>query len=321
MRLKHSRGALGATLLLAIVLPASASAQQARTYVDRAVGSDANDCLYETPCLSFQRAHDVTVPNGEINVKTPGNYSSLTIAKPITIDGSGNVATITPFGMGVTVNLTSGDGRVVLRDIRINAAANLGAGGIDVLRGATVITDNVRIFGGNLAGIRVLNSQDPATRLVVDDTKIQGNTGPAVMIEPTGARVVRATIRDSKFDDNGGPGIRLRPAAGAVARASVRGSHLEGNLNGVVADAGSGGTAIANVLRTAITDSGLDPAGSGVGIYANGANATVRIARNEIQHNQRGLQSLNTGKILSAGDNDIFGNGVNGSPTGMFGRQ
>src|SRR5918998_130417 len=125
------RRTIGTVVVLAAVIPASAAAQQSRTYVDRAAGSDANDCLYETPCLTFQRAHDVTVPDGEINVKSPGNYSSVTITKPITIDGNGNIATITPFGMGVTVNLTSGNGgRGVLRDIRINAAANPGSGGV-----------------------------------------------------------------------------------------------------------------------------------------------------------------------------------------------
>jgi hypothetical protein len=319
-RLTHSCRAFGAALTVAIVLPASASAQASRTYVDRANGSDVNECLRETPCATFQRAHDMTTPNGEVNALTPGNYSSVIINRPITIDGNGTQSTISPFGAGVTVNIPAGAGKVVLRDIRINASANLGTHGIDVLRGATVVVDNLRIFGGSTAGIRVLNSQDPATRLIVDDTKIQGSGGPGLMIEPTGARVVRATIKNTSIDDNAGPAVRLRPAAGATARATVRNSELDANLNGVVADAGSGGTAVANVFRTAITDSGLDPVGSGVGIYADGANATVRIARNEIQHNQRGLRALNSGKILSAGDNDIVGNVVNGAPTGNFPR-
>ena len=316
------RRALPAALALAVVLPASASAQQARTYVDRANGSDANDCLYETPCLSFQRAHDVTVPDGEINVKAPGNYSSLTITKPITIDGNGNVATITPFGMGVTVNLTGGNGgKVVLRDIRINAAATLGAGGIDILRGANVITDNVRIYGGSLAGIRVLNSQDPSSRLTFDDSKIQGSSGQGIVFEPTGNRVARATIRNSTIDDNRGAAIHLKPAGGAIVRATVRNAHIDNNKNGIIAESAGGvGTATANVFSSAITDSGLESGGAGIGIYSSGPNSVVRISRNEIQHNNRGLHWVNGGQILSAGDNDVVGNSVNGTRSGVFGR-
>lgn len=309
-----------AALALVIVLPASASAQLSRTYVDRATGSDANDCVFETPCQTFQRAHDQTLPNGEINVLGPGNYSAVTITKPITIDGNGNQATITPFGFGVTVNLSGGSGRVVLRDIRINGAANIGAGGIDVLRGGTVITDNVRIFGGSTGGIRVSNNADPYVRLIVDDTKIQSVGAPGVELSPDGPRAAKATIRDSSIDDNVTAGVRLRPVNGGNARVTVRRSDLDVNYNGVVADA-TGGIAIANVLRSAITESGVDGQGLGSGIISNGASATVRISRNEIQTNQRGLHVLNSGKILSTGDNDIFGNTVNGAPTGTFGRQ
>jgi hypothetical protein len=310
--------ALGGLLILAVLVPAGASAQQARTYVDRANGSDANDCLYETPCLSFQRAHDVTVPNGEINVKTPGNYSSLTITKPITIDGSGTVATITPFGAGVTVNLPEG-GRVVLRDLRINAAANFGTHGIDVLSNARVYVDNLRIFGGSIAGIR-LSATNKSAKLIVDDSKIHGASGAGVRLAPAGG-VARATIRDTRIDDNDGPGVVLRPTAGATARATVRGSHIESNFNGLVADSQSGGTAILNVFNTGITDSGLDSGGPGVGVYAGGGNATARISNNEIQHNRRGLQAVAGGKILTAGDNIIFGNITNGASTGSWTRE
>jgi hypothetical protein len=312
--------ALGAALILAIVLPVGASSQVTRTYVAQTGASDVNDCTRASPCATFQRAHDQTVPDGEVNALEPGNYSSLIINRPITIDGNGTQATITPFGAGVTVNIPAGEGKVVLRDIRINSAANFGTHGVDVLRGATVYLDNVRIFGGSQAGVRVQNSQDPRSRLIVHDTRIQGSGGAGVTIQPTGARAARATIRESQIDDNAGPGIRLKPGPGATARATVRDSDIDANLNGVVADVGAGGTAIANVFRTGITDSGVDVAGSGVAVYADGANATVRIARNEIQHNERGLQALNSGKIVSAGDNDIVGNVVNGAPTGTYPR-
>jgi hypothetical protein len=269
--------------------------------------------------LTFQRAHDVTSAGGEVNVLESGNYSSMTITKPITIDGHGYRATMTPFTAGVTVNLAGGSGRVVLRDLEINAEANFAVDGIDVVRGGTVVVDNLRISGGSGTGIRVRNGVDPGVRLLVDETTLQGSSGRGITIEPSHGWV-RATVRDTGIDGNAGAAILLRPTSGATARATVRRSDLDANGNGVVADASAGGTATINVFTTGITDSGLDAGGLGVGVYATGANATARIARNEIQSNVRGLQALNSAKILSAGDNDIVGNQVNGVPTGSWTR-
>jgi hypothetical protein len=308
--------ALGVVLIVALVVPAAASAQASRTYVDRAAGSDVNDCLRETPCQTFQRAHDMSTPNGEINVLTPGNYSSLIINRPITIDGNGTMATISPFGAGVTVNLPA-RGKVVLRDIRINVAANLGATGIHVVNSATVVADNLRIFGGSGPGIRVEHA-GAVTRLMVDDTRIHGSNSQGIRLAPDGG-VVRAAIRNTRIDDHAGAAVLLSPTDGGIARATIRGSDIDGNLNGVNAQA-TGGIATANVFNTGISDSGLDPDGPGIAIQSNGANATVRIARNEIQHNVRGLQATNGGKILSAGDNDVIGNITNGAPTGNWSR-
>ena len=275
-----------------------------------------NDCTRAAPCATFQRAHDQTVPNGEVNAVTPGNYSSLVINRPITIDGNGTAATITPFGAGVTVNLPT-RGRVVLRDIRINVKANFGVSGIDILNSATVVADNLRIFGGSGPGIRVEHA-GAVTRLMVDDTRINGSASQGIRLAPSGG-VVRATIRNTRIDDNEGAAVLVSPTGGGVARATVRGSHIDGNLNGVNVQA-AGGIATANVFSTGISDSGLDPDGPGIAIQSNGANATARIARNEIQHNVRGLQATGGGKILSAGDNDVIGNITNGAPTGTWAR-
>ena len=303
--------------IVAVIVPASASALVTRTYVSRS-GSDANDCTAATPCATFQRAHDQTLAGGEVNALEPGDYSSLTINHPITIDGNGTQASITPyFGTGVTVDLANGAGRVVLRDIRINVEANFGTYGIDMLRGGTLVVDNLRIWGGTQGGIRVRNSADPGVRLLIDDSRIQGSSGRGMTIEPSHG-YVRATVRDTGIDGHAGAAILLRPTAGATARATVRRSDIDANGNGLAADATAGGTAVFSVFSTGITDTGLDAGGLGVAIYANGANATARIARNEIQSNVRGLQALNSAKILSAGDNDIVGNTVNGVPTGNW---
>jgi hypothetical protein len=304
--------------VIAVILPASASATVPRTYVAESTGTDSNDCTHPSPCLTFQHAHDQTSPGGEINVLESGNYSSLTITKPITVDGNGYNATMTPFDAGVRVDLSGGSGRVVLRDLRINAEANAGVSGIDMVRGGTLVVDNLRIWGGTQAGIHVSNSVDPGVRLLVDDSRVQGSQGRGMTLEPSKGWV-RATVRDTGIDNSAGAAILLKPTSGATARATVRRSSIDANGNGLAADA-TGGTAVFSVFSSAITDSGADAGGLGVAIYVNGANATARIARNEIQANVRGLQALNSGKILSSGDNDIVANTVNGAPTGTWPR-
>lgn len=219
----------------------------------------------------------------------------------------------------MTVNLASGAGRVVLRDLRINVEANFGTYGIDVLRGGTVAVDNLRIWGANSAGIRVRNSQDPSSRLLLDETRVQGSIGAGVVLEPTLGRTIRATIRNSRIDDNAGPALHLIPSTGSVARATVRRSNIDANANGLAADGSNGGTAIINVFNSGISDSGVDPAGPGNAILSSGPGSTVRISGNEIQHNKRGLLTRNGGSILSRGNNDIIGNSINGVPTGTFG--
>jgi hypothetical protein len=320
-RPSHVVRALSVALLFAVGVPASASAQATRTYVDGASGSDINDCSRLAPCVTYQRAHDMTAPNGEVNALVPANYAAVTITKPITIDGKGTESTISPLDTGVTVNLPSGEGKVVLRNLRINLLANGAQSGIEVSRGGTVILDDVRIFGASDAGIRVLNGQDPSSRLIVDDTKVEGGGGAGIVLQPSAGRTIRATLRNTSIDDNAGPALHLKPTTGSVARATVRRSHVDANANGLAADGALGGTAIINVFSTGITDSGVDPSGPGIAILSTGAGSTVRIARNEIQHNKRGLQTLNGGTIVSAGDNHIVGNVVNGAPTGLFSPQ
>jgi len=51
---------IGALLGLASA-PVPAQAQLARTFVS-SFGSDANDCNRATPCRTFQRAHNSTLP-------------------------------------------------------------------------------------------------------------------------------------------------------------------------------------------------------------------------------------------------------------------
>src|SRR3954463_5239202 len=99
--------ALPALALIALALPASASAQATRTWVS-GVGDDVNPCSRTAPCKTFAGAISKTANGGEIDALDPGGFGTITITKAITIDGTGTFASILNSGVnGVNVNVTT----------------------------------------------------------------------------------------------------------------------------------------------------------------------------------------------------------------------
>src|SRR3989440_10882628 len=70
--------------LIALAIPASASAQATRTWVS-GVGDDANPCSRTAPCKTFPGAISKTAAGGEINCLDPGGFGAVTITKSIAI--------------------------------------------------------------------------------------------------------------------------------------------------------------------------------------------------------------------------------------------
>src|SRR4051795_4332258 len=73
-----------ALALIALAIPASASAQATRTWVS-GVGDDANPCSRTAPCKTFAGAISKTATGGEINCLDPGGFGGVTITKSIQI--------------------------------------------------------------------------------------------------------------------------------------------------------------------------------------------------------------------------------------------
>src|SRR3712207_2348146 len=73
-----------ALAVIALVIPASASAQATRTWVS-GVGDDANPCSRTAPCKTFAGAISKTANGGEINCLDPGGFGGVTITKSLTI--------------------------------------------------------------------------------------------------------------------------------------------------------------------------------------------------------------------------------------------
>jgi hypothetical protein len=88
---------------------------------------------------------------------------------------------------------------------------------------------------------------------------------------------------------------------------TIRNSHLDDNTNGIAA-AGTTQPAIVNLFRSFVSDNTN-------GVFSTGALADVRIGSNDISGNTVGLLSQSSGKITSFSNNEVTGNGTDGSPT------
>src|SRR5499427_7819551 len=87
-----TKAAFVLTSVFALCLAAApAEAQLARSFVSAAIGNDGNapNCNRNTPCRSFQIAHDNTLDKGEITVLDPGSYGAVTVVKNISIINDG----------------------------------------------------------------------------------------------------------------------------------------------------------------------------------------------------------------------------------------
>lgn len=118
-------------------------------------GSDVNPCSRTAPCRTFAGAIGKTAALGEINVLGNGNYGTVLITKPITIDGTGATAAVNvpAGGAGIIVN-TAANHDVILRNLMINSDYSVGfacpyrsAYGVQVLGGRVVTIENVSVGG------------------------------------------------------------------------------------------------------------------------------------------------------------------------------
>ena len=140
--------AVGVIALAVSIAPVHA--QQARSFVS-GLGSDLNapNCTRTAPCRTFQKAHDSTIPSGEITVLDAGSYGGAIINRNISIinDGVGEAgALVSGGGVGITVAAGATD-RVSLRGLTIKGLDPQfgGSNGIKFISAASLTVENCAI--------------------------------------------------------------------------------------------------------------------------------------------------------------------------------
>jgi hypothetical protein len=290
LRISLGIGAAALGLILAVV---PARALNLISYVSELTGNNANSCASPAaPCQHIDIALFKTEAGGEIKCLDDHRDGPITITKPITIDCGAPNALIAGLagGPAVMVDLdeaTYPDGVVTLRNLSINGFLGNGLvppGGFGIRvsgGGAAVHVENSTITGFTKLAIefRPTSSAD----LFIRNTTISNNQTGGVWVVPTAAASVRGSLSDVSIEGNGGVGVAATKSSGA-------------------------GEVVITVEDTRIQR-------NSTGLSANGAAASILLAGSTVAHNTRGLRALNSGTIVSSGNNTIFFNTNNGAPT------
>jgi Right handed beta helix region len=299
--------AVPAIALIALAIPASASAQATRTWVS-GVGDDANPCSRTAPCKTFAGAISKTATRGEINCLDPGGFGGVTITKSLTIKCHYTEGGVLVSGTNAIVVNAPTDARVTLKGLDINGLGT-GLNGIRILQASSVKIVDVEIFGFVRNGVDVSPATGTLAKVVVERSHIHDNTGNGVLGTPSGTGQARITVRNNSIDDNG-----------CGVTAAQFGPDPAFNF---ASNCGTVGTPNGNTAATSINafDNGISDS-TRQAVFSNGGASTVRIGGNRITGSVSApaLQAINAGALTTFGNNMVVGNpGGNGNTTGSAG--
>lgn len=300
--------------LVLVAMPSSASAQATRTWVS-GVGDDVNPCSRTAPCKTFSGAISKTANGGEINCLDPGGFGGVTITKSLTIDCSYTEGGVLVSGTNAIVVNAAATDKVILRGLDING---IGTGAATSLVGVKVLgAKSVKIYDTSIyrfkAGVAVVPTT-ANTRVLIKNSEIENNEIGVIAAPGSAAGAgVRTTVRGSSIASNANCGL-VASSDGANASTPVGATNCGAGSTG-----NNLGSALLNAFDNEIIDHDEVAGATGsTGVFAKGTAGVIRIGGNLITGNTHGLRTevSGFGGIFSFGDNYIFANGTNGTPTG-----
>ena len=258
-----------------LTVTSMASAQATRTWVS-GVGDDANPCSRTAPCKTFAGAISKTAQFGEINALDSGGFGAVTITKSITIEGGGQIAgvltTLNTTGILVNVTLAGDPGMVALRNLDINGVGT-GGNGIRILLARNVTVDHCQIYGFRGSPGRGISDErtqtSPIPMLLVNDCYIRNNVGGIAAVGASPAVGDRVVIDNTRIQGNTATGVTGQN--GAVIM--VRFSNISGNLGDGVNISGAGTQA--NVISSVLTENQGVAANNNGGLQLSLADTTI----------------------------------------------
>jgi hypothetical protein len=302
--------------------PGGSSSPTSRTWVSAALGSDANPCTRSAPCLTFAAALALTTAGGEIDVLDPGDFGPATITQSLTIEGDevGVSGMLTSSGTSGIVISAGANDVVELRGLVFDGANASGTSGVVFTSGARLQVENCVFQGFTGAGLTLspgAGSASPA-KIFVRDTLVVGNA-TGILIKPTGGIAASVALRRLSIDQNSGEGLRVDGTGGSGAiYVAIADSALSFNgSNGIDAASGPGSVSV-GIMRLTASGNG---AGGIASNQSNGGTASVTVGSSLLSGNAIAAQAMGGASLLSYGNNQVFGNGTNGSFTSTMGLQ
>jgi len=303
---------------LAALFASSANAQATRTWVS-GVGDDVNPCSRTAPCKTFAGAISKTSAGGEIDALDPGGFGAVTITKAISIfdDGVGEAGVLVSGTNGIVVAAGSAD-VVNLRGLIIDGVGT-GLAGVSFISGATLNIENSRImnFNGNTAAGGIAFKPSAASQLHVTNTIISNNglsggTFGGILIQPQSGGEATAVLNQVTVENNLGTGIRIdSTVAGALGNnVTITNSVSSGNTGmGIQVITASG------VANAVMVDTVTSANNTTFGVRSQVAGSNVTLTRSTVTGNATGIGESGGATLASYGNNNVSGNGTDGSPS------
>jgi hypothetical protein len=286
--------------LIALAIPASASAQATRTWVS-GVGDDANPCSRTAPCKTFAGAISKTAAKGEINCLDPGGFGGVTITKSIAIKCQYTEGGVLVSGTNAIVVNAAATDAVTLQGLDVNGLGT-GLNGIRIIQAKSVKILDSEIFGFVRNGVDVEFSNGGASppKVGVYRSHIHDNS-VGVMSAPPATGSSKTTIKDSIIEDS---------ICGVVSSGKVPDPAF--NFSSACGTSGTnGGTSRVNVVRTLLDNH------SAIAAFSRGGGSSIlRVGNSELLNNNTGFATLDAGALETWADNFFGGNTTNGTPTG-----
>ena len=183
-----------------------------------------------------------------------------------------------PNSSTTAITINNGNANVNLFGLEINAGTTPGGNGVAITAPAIVTIRNCKIYNYDTAGISFQPSSSGGFLLV-----------------------------DNVFISFASVGISLASTNGAVINMSVRNSTLADQNAGIIVGVNGSGHAGATIEQTTI-------AANGTGLQVSGAHAVAIIGGSTIVNNPTGVSAIDGGVIYSFKNNQIGGNGTDGTP-------
>jgi hypothetical protein len=293
---------IAAALALAATLPIAPAQAAGRTFVS-AAGNDSNPCTITLPCRNLQAAYNAVAANGQIDALDPGNYGSLTITGPVSIQGHGWASLSANTGAAITINSPGATDEIAISGVVLDGLGITGTDGIRFDSGGSLnVRDSVI---RNFSGTGIYFVPNGTSSLLVSNSLVADNGTDGISVFPTStAGVVTAAFNRVDVNNNGNNGIGVNASRSAFINIYATASestatHNLGDGFRATAMASAGSTSTQFVLFHCVASS------NATGIESSGTGAIIFVAQTMVNANGVAWKLDGSGSILTFGDNYV----------------